>query len=419
MRCLDVAAILETGAETFPAHIEQLKKHQLEVWRQCPDSFPELPREYSEDDQIDQENGLERFFQLADRIPRWQSSERDRERVTGALREVATKTLDLDRRQADLLFEDFQQIGRDLASEARRDDPRISDDDIYQASRNAWTATALQTLIGGGMELTPSIYAYSMLYPYTDNFLDNPDISREEKKRFNERLAERLRGKEAHPAGEHEAHIHSLLDRIEDQYERAQFPEVHASLRAIQKAQTDSTKLRFGGLFSRRPDTLGISFEKGGASLLADGYLAGGRLSWEAASFAFGWGIVLQLGDDLQDVATDSADGIRTIFTEAARQGKPLDSTTNRLFHYTREVLARMSMFQDDSLAPLRGLIEISAWLLVIFAAGGAPQRFTQDYIRRLEQYAPLRFAFLERNRDRFAAHDGLLGGVCGGFCKN
>jgi hypothetical protein len=40
---------------------------------------------------------------------------------------------------------------------------------------------SLQIFWGLPLEMTPSVYAYSMLYPYTDNFLDNPEVNSEEK----------------------------------------------------------------------------------------------------------------------------------------------------------------------------------------------------------------------------------------------
>lgn len=51
---------------------------------------------------------------------------------------------------------------------------QVTTKDILQASRNAWTARALQMLLGRDMGLTPAIFAYSMFYPYADNYLDDP-----------------------------------------------------------------------------------------------------------------------------------------------------------------------------------------------------------------------------------------------------
>ena len=61
-----------------------------------------------------------------------------------------------------------------------------------------------------------------------------------------------------------------------------------------------------------------LSFEKGGASVLADGYLAAGTLSREEVQFIFRWGALLQLVDDLQDIRQDGGEHSLTIFTQVA-----------------------------------------------------------------------------------------------------
>ena len=93
-----------------------------------------------------------------------------------------------------LLKGGFAAIGTELAREARRFDPAVSTADILQASRNAWTACGLQMLLGRKMRLTPAIFAYSMLYPYTDNYMDDPATPAEAKLGFSARFGRRLEG---------------------------------------------------------------------------------------------------------------------------------------------------------------------------------------------------------------------------------
>ena len=121
----------------------------------------------------------------------------------------------------ELLTEDFLPVGTKLARWARRFDESLSMADIIQANRNAWTACGLQPLLGERMELTPSILGYSLLYPYTDNFLDRTDVSGEEKRRFGERFRRRLEGERScgRECG-HEAALWALVGLIEGQYSR-------------------------------------------------------------------------------------------------------------------------------------------------------------------------------------------------------
>ena len=60
--------------------------------------------------------------------------------------------------------------------------------DIFQAIRNVWIMNSIQILYNMEVKLTPSIFAYSMLYPYSDNYLDDANISVGEKVEFNKKV---------------------------------------------------------------------------------------------------------------------------------------------------------------------------------------------------------------------------------------
>ena len=64
------------------------------------------------------------------------------------------------------------------------------------------------------MQLTPSIFAYSMLYPYSDNYLDDPSVSREAKLSFSVRFGRRLAGDAVASANPLEATIWRLIERM-------------------------------------------------------------------------------------------------------------------------------------------------------------------------------------------------------------
>lgn len=70
---------------------------------------------------------------------------------------------------------------------------------IIQAARNAWTACGLQPLLGVPLALTPSILGYSLLYPYSDNLLDDEDISNDTKLKFSRRFRRQLLGEKLSP----------------------------------------------------------------------------------------------------------------------------------------------------------------------------------------------------------------------------
>ena len=109
----------------------------------------------------------------------------------------------------------FSGVSEEFVRMARAFDPKLSGEDIYQAGRNAWTANGLQWLRGLPVEITPSILAYSLLYPYTDNYLDDPAIPVASKRAFNERFRRRLAGEALTTANAQERTIFDLIAMIE------------------------------------------------------------------------------------------------------------------------------------------------------------------------------------------------------------
>jgi hypothetical protein len=250
------------------------------------------------------------------------------------------------------------------------------------------------------MSLTPAVFAYSLLYPYSDNYLDAPEISRESKISFSVRFGRRLAGEAVAPANDREVAIWRLVELIEGQYSRTAWPEVYASLLRIHQAQEKSIRLLRGAPRSGEVDLLELIFEKGGESVLADGYLAAGTLSEDQARFIFHWGVLLQLTDDLQDVEEDCREGDLTLFTAAAGL-EPLDALTSRTLHFAQRVMPLMDGLADGGSLALRQLIKQSSWSLLIRSAGKLGKLYTQEYIDRLETCSPFRFSFLNERRKR------------------
>ena len=106
---------------------------------------------------------------------------------------------------------------------------------------------SIQILCGCPVEVTPSCFAYSLLYPYTDNLLDAPELLPEEKRSFIFRLGDRLGGRiPSASISDREERIWHLIGEIEREWPRQRFPLVYQSLLAIHAAQSDSLLLHRG-----------------------------------------------------------------------------------------------------------------------------------------------------------------------------
>jgi hypothetical protein len=301
----------------------------------------------------------------------------------------------------------FKAALREFPVQARQFDPSLAPAEIYQAARNALTMHCLQALLGLRVEFTRAVLAYSLLYPYTDNLLDDPDLDASRKLGFGQRLGRRLRGMSVDPVGECEARIFELVAMIESQFPRAQSTPLFDSLLAIHDAQMKSLALLS---VSPAPDPrmlVRIAVEKGGTSVLADGYLVAGTLTSAQAECIFGLGVFLQLRDDLEDVEDDAAHGVRTVFS--SRTHGQLDEPATRALAVGRAVLDRLSCFDRPSSAPIRDVVAQSLRSTITDAAASFPSLFGRHFLQALERRSPFRLTSIMAARRRVSKANGTL----------
>jgi hypothetical protein len=68
-------------------------------------------------------------------------------------------------------------VSKNFFYKARDFGQELTPENIYQGLRNVWIMNGLQLMMNLPVEITPSVFAYSMIYPYSDNLLDDPNIS--------------------------------------------------------------------------------------------------------------------------------------------------------------------------------------------------------------------------------------------------
>ncbi len=391
---------------SLPNLIDELTKKYTRLWYATSTDLPDLGRVYTPKEQAHLEKEADRLlnglvFQLK-HMPKTPAERAEvKERIRAAGLAFARSSLGLEDRQIELVkSHHFLEIAREFAGKARAFDASISHEDIFQASRNVLTMNFLQLLLGLPVELTPSVFAYSMLYPYTDNYLDDPAISRSAKLDFNERFYRRLSGEGLKPSNHYEQALCDLVSLIEGQFDRSCFPQVYDSLLAIHQAQFDSLRLHQRGASPYEIDVPGLSFEKGGVAVVADGCLVAGSLLPAQADFMYGYGAFTQLMDDLEDLAQDRQDGILTIFTQTA-QGWKLDSATNQLFNLGSQVMALMDSFASPASMEFKELMVKGIQPAIIDAAGQSSAYFSRSYLRALETHMPFRLASLAKQRKK------------------
>jgi hypothetical protein len=195
---------------------------------------------------------------------------------------------------------------------------------------------------------------------------------------------------------------------IEDEFPRERYPQVFECLLAIHRAQEESIAQQRSAGDCDAAQVLRISCAKGGSSVLADACLSHGWLNEQESEFAFDWGVLLQLGDDLQDVREDVKRGSVTLFSRAAMSGAPLDVLATRLLNFSKLVSDKMDRMPNGS-AMLKELLRMSWRSLIVMAIADSREFFTQEFLADAERHSPFRFEFLRARRNRLAGRRGLF----------
>lgn len=295
-----------------------------------------------------------------------------------------------------LLSQGILEATEVFVREARNFDKDMKIEDIGQAMRNVWIMNIIQVLLNIPVECTLSVFAYSMLYPYTDNYIDDEGISRQQKQAYSLRFDRRLRGEIIEPENKYENKIFSLVDLIEKQYRRSKYPQVYGSLIGIHRGQNKSMLQHKINSTPYDMDILGISMEKGGTSVLADGFLVKGDLNPLQIEFLYAYGVMLQLCDDLQDVKTDIKNNHNTIFSLTAKAWH-VDNITDALFNLVDYVVQLIDKLEIENPELLKRIIKENCCLLIYFAIGKNEAFYSREYIKAMKGYLPYNIRYIKR----------------------
>ena len=118
----------------------------------------------------------------------------------------------------------FVDSTRRFLQAARDFDPDLGLASAFQALRNVWIMNSLQFDLGLPVEHTDAIFAYSMVYPYLDNMLDDARTAEAGKLAFVTRLRSWLEGASQAAESPRQEKLLSLVRLIERRFPRPEFP---------------------------------------------------------------------------------------------------------------------------------------------------------------------------------------------------
>lgn len=382
--------------------VEDLKYKYLSLWWEAKTDFPKFKNKTSFFEKLSNERKVEKFRkelhkELKD-IPEDESNKKKwSKKILYLIKELEYKISGNEDSTIDFFSKrGYADVTEQFIREVEKFDSNMNVFDVFQAIRNVWIMNSVQILFNMKVKLTPSIFSYSMMYPYSDNYLDDNNISIQAKKKFNNKFRKWLLGEEEKALNTHERKILELMKMIEDEFSREKYPKAFESLLAIHIAQEKSLIQQSEISIPYEKNLIDITLEKGGTSVLADGYLVKGELLRKEADFMFGYGVFLQLIDDLQDVKEDLKNSHMTIFSQVATKWN-LDKLTNKLFWFIEEILETENIFLSDDSIKLREIIHESCIIMIFEAISKNKNLFSRRYVKEIENHSMIRFSYYKK----------------------
>lgn len=367
-------------------------------WLQMPDTFPLFLTEISKETKMQNEQYIqsvsERFKNQIKRFSHITLLRKKRkQKMLNILTDVlSTETIicvhnSMDQQTLDAFQEDLKNFLRHVRAFA----PELSLEGIGQAIRNYIVYAMFNVIHQEQPCFSIACFGYSMLYPFTDNYIDSKQYSAKEKLAYNQIIRDKIEGNDVQPQSLYQKKTCELLQAIELEYPRDKNPTIYTLLLMILEAQEDSIKQQNKGFPLMTEEILNISLYKGGVSVLIDRYFVKKKITNEDLNFYLGFGFFLQLADDLQDIKEDSLQGNQTIFT-LDLQCKREEKLVNKLLHFMQQI---MNSYQAEN-DTFKDFILSNCYQLIYTSVIRSKEFFSQEYIDHLERYLPITYPFLE-----------------------
>jgi hypothetical protein len=379
-----------------------------QVWMEQPDSFPVFLEENQELFPRIGERQKKENQALAEEFSK-RMQKKVRQRPKDGLREQWEKELEkemeeeaaeflgrekivcLEKRMSREVLEAFKRETKHFIGRVRKFDDTLDGGQIWQAMRNYLIYAMIVEMQGERQNVRNPILAYSLLYPYTDNYIDDARISLKEKERYNSMIGKKLRGKEAVPETPLEEKTCMLLDMIMESYEGEAKKRVSETLLHLLQAQKYSIRQLEEGV--KEDEVLEISIWKGSTSVLADYLLAAPDWEGDEEGFYLKLGFILQLVDDLQDMEEDSKKGSHTWMTEV--RGRELEERVNHLLWFTWNIISGFEPKNPD----LKPFVLENCVKIILLSAAANGKYFTKDYLKALEPYLPFSQEYINKGK--------------------
>lgn len=381
----------------------QIKEEWKRTEGSLPDFLPDMGGSRKADNEKSIEKITEAFQTQMERFPRlfgWFGRRKRWKLATEQLfRDIFWREplLGIDKAMPKETLEDFRTQAMVFLKRVRAFDEKLDWEGMGQALRNYMVYSIFREINGLPQKCTAAIFGYSMLYPYTDNYIDNQEVSREDKRHYNKLIADKLSGDVYEVLSVYEKKTVQLLEAVEESYPQGN--EIFYGLLLMLEAQRDSQKQTDVQQVLSEEEALDISLYKGGLSVLIDRYFVDEPMSSRDMLFYYGFGFLLQLCDDLQDISQDRKNGSRTVFSVCSSM-EETEQKVNKLLRYTSKLFESCECRREE----FKQFLLNNCYLLILFSAMGSKEHFSEQWLAWAESYLPVSQKYFESFKGGFSA---------------
>lgn len=373
----------------------------LELWKGLPTSFPEFLVEVEEAKKRRNEAIIQEMAgQWRKRIKAFPTKQEEqknwKQEMDKLIGEFLAKEqlLGIKDHMSQETFEAFQAETKRFVRKTRSFDSKLTMENIWQALRNYFIYAVIADLQGQKQECKETAFSYSLLYPYTDNYIDEKRHTRQQKEAYNNMICDVLKEKTVMPEKGIAEKTCQLLEILLNTYEGEKRKEAQNLLLLMLEAQNNSIRQQMGKQELTPLEILRISVYKGSISVLIDYFFTVSEMKKEEIEFYLKFGFLLQLADDLQDVKEDQESGSKTIMVMYAKKGG-LEKVVNRLLHYTQTIFEEFTPVNDS----LKSFMLGHCYSMIIAAAMANREYFSKEYMKQLERFFMVHMEYLEKQK--------------------
>ena len=304
------------------------------------------------------------------------------------------------------LFQDYLKSMCSFLRATREYDKNITASQIWQALRNYLIFGMIVAMTGEKQTFHDAIMGFSLLYPYTDNYIDDTTISGKDKDAFNRMIYDTLRGADPSVTDALQRKTKQCVEMCRN-YRGGSCKEEASKLCLLMlDAQAKSTA--FMGMTekdyeTKKAEILDMLAYKGGMSVLIDYFFSVPEMDEKGIIFYRQFGLLLQMADDIQDIGDDLKSETPTFFSEVGSVAER-DANLYQLMHFTREIFEAY----DSGEYPVRRFMLRNCLILYMSAVLRSEAFFSEELKAGLEPYLPFRTEFASRLEKDFRVTEDM-----------